>query len=244
MRRNTSSTITGYKAIKCFYKTTNVIELRAIINVDSDDTHPTLDYETGKYSQSTFNGTDVLVTKIETLDGQKVPTSFFKEFQCMTYDLDEVYPGSKIENTNKFYHDKINSDEDKKTAPKCISNTDIIILPSCNLDGIKEKHNQLADEYDSGYLSYILSQHHLEDFNECYRNMDKISDRNNAKDKWIFQRVKQNCRNKYHQELDKLLEKESKFINLLNNKSQLGYFILKHESSTNAQNSKQQFVIL
>lgn len=232
MKRNTGSTITGYKAIKCFYKTTNVIELRATINVDSDDTSPIFDYETGKHSQSTFNGTDVLVTKIKTLDGQKVPDNFFKEFQCMTYDFDKVSPGSKIEYTHHFYYNKNDSDMDKKTVPKNTSNTDVIILSSDNIDGIKEKYNQLANEYDSEYFSYISSQHRLEDFNECYRNMDKISDRNNAKDKWIFQRIKENCRDKYYQELDKLLEKERKFISLLNNKSQVGNFILNHESST------------
>ncbi|AEQ60246.1 hypothetical protein [Acanthamoeba polyphaga mimivirus] len=238
MRRNTGSTITGYKAVKCFYGATNIIELRATINVDSDDTSPIFNYETGKHSQSTFNGTDVLVTKIKTLAGQKLPDSFFREFNCMTYDFgfDKIYPGSKIEYTRKFYYDKNDSDMDKKTVPISISNTDIIILSSENLYSIKEKYNQLADEYDSEYFGYILSQHRLEDFSECYRNMDKISDRNNNEDKWIFQTVKENCHDKYYQELDKLLEKERMFINLLNNKSQLGNFILEHENSINTKN--------
>ncbi|AKI79809.1 hypothetical protein QJ850_gp890 [Acanthamoeba polyphaga mimivirus] len=236
MRRNTGSTITGYETIKCFYKTTNVIELRATINVDSDDTSPIFDYETGKHSQSTFNGTNVLVTKIETFDGQKIPTSFFKEFQCVTYGFDEVNPGSKIEHTHKFYYDKNDLDMDKKTVQKSTLNTDIIILSSDNLDTIKEKYNQLADKYDSENFSYILYQHRLEDFNKCYRDMDSISAKNSDKDKWIFQRVKENCRDKYYQELDKLSEKERKFINLLNNKSQLGNFILGCENSTNTIN--------
>lgn len=240
MRKTKSKTVTGYKLLDCEYGPVDVIQLRATI--DSGSIESIADMKTWKISDEKFYGKNSFVTKIETLDGQEVPDSFFEDFVCTTHvfgiEREEFHPNTKIKNVFMYFYNKDVSDKEDVLMydpfkRKIYSDVeDLQVLETQNIDLVWKKHKKLNFKYACLFGYYKNAHEKLRGFDKCNQSIDHIINKNAEKDKWIFRRVKQNCYNEYYKQLSDLIVYEKELTDILNVRIKLGDFLRSNKETS------------